>query len=278
MANPNTWKNGIILEPFEVEASGLTVRGTLERPLDERGLPVILAPGWSEGQVALSSLRHVFATMGRPAITLEPPRDFGGHLFDAGNQRARNIHAVIKRLRQEYGYDLFDIVAHSMGGIDTVGAAKVDGDKMNHVILAGSAGLIEGDTPLAILARLTGSIAREESHHLLSVSELKMAAHGLWNVSSNLVRSVSEGLHASTTDIRTEITALGQEGLAVTRMQFASDGVFPLDRVEESMAGHNHHNKHIFHLPHAGHNATAHHPQEVAEAVLRITGSESAAA
>lgn len=278
MANPNTWQNGIILEPFEVEASGLVVRATIERPLDERGLPVILAPGWSEGQVALTKLRHAFVVMGRAAITLEPPRDFGGHLFDAGNQRARNIHAIIKKLRTDYGYDLFDIVAHSMGGIDTVGAAKVDGDKMHHVVLAGSAGLIEDDTPLAILARLTGSIAREEAHHLLSVSELKMAAHGLWNVSSNLVRSVSEGLHASTTDIRGDITALGREGLAVTRLQFESDGVFPLHKVEQSMTGHNHHNRHTFHLPHAGHNATAHHPQEVAAAVLQITSDESVAA
>jgi pimeloyl-ACP methyl ester carboxylesterase len=278
MANPNTWQNDIILEPFVAEVSGLTVRATIERPFDERGLPVILAPGWSEGQAALTGLRHALATLGRPAITLEPPRNFGGHLLDAGNQRSRNIHAIIKKLQLEYGYDLFDIVAHSMGGIDTVGAAKVDGDKMNHIILAGSAGLIEDDTPIAILARLTESIAREEMKHLLSIDEFKMAAHGLWNVSSNLLRSVSEGMHASTTDIRGEISALGQDGLAVTRMQFASDGVFPLDRVEESMSGHNHHNRHIFHLPHAGHNATAHHPQEVAAAVVGITSNEVVAA
>jgi pimeloyl-ACP methyl ester carboxylesterase len=138
MANLNTRQNGTILEPFVAEVSGLSVRATIERPFDECGLPVILAPGWSEGQIALTRLRHELAGMGRPAITLDPPRDFGGHLFDAGSQRARNIHAIIKKLRFEYGYDLFDIVAHSMGGIDTVGAAKVDGDKMNHVILAGA--------------------------------------------------------------------------------------------------------------------------------------------
>jgi hypothetical protein len=214
--------------------------------------------------------------MGRPAITLDPPRDFGGHLFDAGSQRARNIHAIIKKLRFEYGYDLFDIVAHSMGGIDTVGAAKVDGDKMNHVILAGSAGLIEGDTPAAILMRLSGSIVHEEVQHLLKVDEFKIAAQGLWNVSSNLVRSVSEGIHAGTSDIRSEITTLGQNGLAVTRMQFISDKVFPLAQVEQSMTGHNHHETHIFPLPQAGHNATAHHPYEVATAVIGITSKEVA--
>jgi pimeloyl-ACP methyl ester carboxylesterase len=279
MANQNSWKNGIVTEPFVVQASGLQVKATLERPLDEQGLPVVLAPGWSEGQTALTGLRHALAELGRPAITLEPPRDFGGHLLDAGTQRARNIHSVLKKLKTEYGYEQFDFLAHSMGGIDTITAAKVDGDKMNHIVLAGSAGLIEGDTPLAILARLTGSVLREESRHFIEnpISELRMASQGLWNVAANLIRSTSEGIHAGSTDIRDDITKLGQEGLDITRMQFLSDSVFPVHKVEHSMASHKHHTKHHFYIPHAGHNATAHYPKEVAQSITTLVDDLRAA-
>lgn len=253
--------------PFVARASGFDIGATLQKPVSEEGLPVVLAPGWSEGQTALSCLRRAFALQGRPTITLDHPRGFGGHLFDANVQRSIDLHAVMKQAAGDFGFSEFDVVGHSLGGIDAVNVASHEGENINSITLVASAGLIEGDNPFKILTRLVRQ--GEIGHFIQAPSKWAIALNGISNVLANPVRSTAEGIHAGF-DVRDRVSELGSFGMKVARLQFAKDRIFELEKVDASMATLNHHIAAVHSDETAGHNATVHTPHEVATSVLSL--------
>jgi pimeloyl-ACP methyl ester carboxylesterase len=262
----------VSLQPMVKESFVTTneqVPVTLEYPIGTDKEVIVLAPGWCEAQVGLSGLRKQLAHAGYPAATIHHPRGARSQFWKAAEQRVRNIQDTEHELADRFGFNNALLVGHSLGGIDVVEAAERVGGELRGVVVTASAGLIAGDTPLQVAQRLAVHVARSEGKNLVEhpIEELHLVADALKTLMRHPLATAVEGLHAGSFDMRTKFESLGQQGLRMGRLQFAGDEVFSLSKVTESMRDVGHHVVHILENKQAGHNATAHNPQEVAQAV-----------
>lgn len=273
-------KTNIIREELTASTKEADVPITFEYPIfDADTVPVIIAPGWTEGQVAFERLRHQFAVLGRPAVTMEHSHAFSATMFNPGLGRAKDIHAVMKKVHDTYGYDKFDIVAHSLDGVAAKILAEHEGEAVRSLTLMASAGLIEDDTMVDMMSRLKGAALHEMGNFFKHPAIYqKVALDSLSQFCRNPARGVVEAMYAGNIDIRDGVRELGSQGLRISCVQFARDSIFEVERVNQSTQDVPFAVRTIHEMQHAGHNAPSLYPRQVAEHIVKhILDADSSA-
>jgi pimeloyl-ACP methyl ester carboxylesterase len=142
-------------------------------------------------------------------------------------------NAVLSDMADEFKYDQFDLVAHSMGGYTAVNLAKNRPEQIRSITFIASAGLEPKDFP-TMLGRAANFLYKEalpardmfyrNGNHRVGLG----TAHYIFR---NLPRTVAEGVQIATCDIGENIRSLGKLGVKTAAIQFKNDTFFPLDEI-----------------------------------------------
>ncbi len=150
----------------------------------------------------------------------------------------------MKFVRDETGHTEFDIYGHSLGGDTAVNVASYLAEQkkdegVRSVILDGTCGAEDHDF-LEMLGR-TKDFGKDELWPSLwpiaRNNDSRLGAQMLFHVFRNLPRTLAEGVHAGTTDVRPRLQMLGELGIARAAILSASDTYSPANSVERD-SGH----------------------------------------
>ncbi len=210
----------------------------VRRPIDDR--PVVISPGFAGIKPAYEGLGQALANAGREAITIRPVRRQRWtssvspvHLLRPLRLPSQAVWAVMRDVRDNYGVDQYDVLAHSMGGATIMGVVNKKPDYVRAVNLAGSVGLDE-HTPWSLGRKLPAAAYEIATSMLkLDLDRKRAARHILHYSLQNPFRTVTEALAVSNCDIRADVKLARDRGIRFGRLQFRNDPFFPLADISE---------------------------------------------
>jgi pimeloyl-ACP methyl ester carboxylesterase len=259
---------------------GAVVRYSLETPADTTDdVPVVIIPGFCGIRSAYDQLAHALAERGKPAITVQPVR---GRLFPASliprrpepvdKLASQAVWGAMRDTKERHGYETFDVLAHSMGGLIATRLVEHQADSIRSVTYLASAGLDGDHSPRTMLARTLNGGAEDLLalvKSLKPVSDALASREVLHYVLRNPLRTVREALAVSTCNLTEDVQNVGYLGVKTAALQFAADRYFPLSLVE-AHSGNAFKHFEVYGDTLAGHNAQQSDPEGVADAYLRL--------
>jgi hypothetical protein len=231
----------------------------------------LTAPGYFGIQPSYECFGAALAETDNNAIVIRPQRKqkiikalHPNHLLKPLRLPSQVLRAVIKDSQNNFDFEEYDILAHSMGGPTAMHLTDNRPENIRSVLLIGSAGL-DRHTPVSLGSKLPFA-AREVIPAIpkLQLNRPQAARHILHYALANPLRTFSEGIAVGRSDIHESIAKARKLGIAVGRLQFKADPFFPVKSItdidKKSVDIYEE-----FPDTKAGHLALLLHPQEVAE-------------
>ncbi len=208
-----------------------------EHPKSE--VPVLLAPGWSEGPVVLRGSINTLLNENRRVISIDHPRhsvledvpldfEFGTEnktYPPAGYAKALNILQVIA----DRGLEQVDVIAHSQGGIDVAIAASLRPDMFRNIVFVNPGGMSGPDTFPKLFRRFMKKLPKDS---LMQQREgIKYAFH-------NVRRATAEAKAISRSQIQEALKGLHRDGVGVAVMAGFDDPLFKMGDIQKTLEGY----------------------------------------
>jgi pimeloyl-ACP methyl ester carboxylesterase len=220
------------------ESLGGAINAVVVRPDNPKtDVPVLLAPGWSEGASVLKDCVRQLYAAGRPVIALDHPRSGGivdsqgGHPIDE-LRKALTIREVI----QQENVPQVDILAHSEGAINGAIAASLGPESVRNMILVSPAGLIGKDTMPGLVGRFAKkgwqsfeNILDKDTHAAFIRGQIE----GVKYVAQNPLRAYQEASAISHSEIDGLLYKLHSQGIGIVVIHGVDDLGFPMDRMQQ---------------------------------------------
>lgn len=205
-------------------------------------VPVIFAPGWSEGMVSFRRPQEVMSRFGRQSVIFEHPRRGGKEIASPDYPKAEMLKALaLLDVIDQTGQEKVDVVAHSEGAIYTIIAARLNPDRFRNIVLVAPAGLIGRDTFPRLMGRFSKKIFRNLRQASLDLKVRKdiLRAHlsAVAYVGNNIVRALNEARAISKLEIAEDLDWLRDKGIGIGVIQYQNDAAFPATRMQERLAG-----------------------------------------
>ncbi len=210
-------------------------------------VPLLLAPGFSEGPLTLEPNMQYFSGWGRRVVTYDAPNGIGldtkntdnlhthsGEQFTAYEMgKARTIDLVM----EERNITKTDGVGHSEGCINLVIAALKHPEKFRNLILVNPGGMV-GNTKLEDLAgRIYKHFISEKKALKANDSMKAMRESSVHERKHNLVSHPRRTIEAARAIACTEINGLLRElkskGIGISIIHGVDDAIFPMDKLSE---------------------------------------------
>ncbi len=202
------------------------------------GVPVVMAPGWSEGPVSFQKSQNVLARNGRRSLVFEHPRRGGPNRYDhpwpaAEVRKALNLLEVA-----EYAGGQVDVIAHSEAGIYALIAALIEPNRIRNIVLVGPAGLQGKDNIFRLTGRMTKKVIRNLYQGWrdpnLREDILRTHMHAGHYIVQNPVRALSEAWAVSQTDTTKMFDTIRKNGTGVVLVHHADDEAMPMKRIQQN--------------------------------------------
>lgn len=221
------------------ESLGGVIEATFLKPENPKtDIPVVIAPGWSEGQLVLRQTAEQLYKAGRPVIILDHPR-LGGKVIpreDYTTEELRKALTMQEIVRQEK-IEKVDILAHSEGAINGAIFASLEPGKVRNMILVNPAGLIGKNTFPGLFGRFIMKNAQNIVGAIKDTSTTKQVSTGLMEggkyMVKNPVRAIKEVSEIFQTQIDEALLELHKSGIGIVIIHGADDPGFPMDRMQK---------------------------------------------
>lgn len=213
--------------------------------------PALIKHGYC-AKLAYDEFRDELARNGKPAITVETPRDINiagthpKHLFDPLRQHAQTVWAGMKAgvlLAEEARIDIpqkYDLIGHSLGGSSVTDSAYEHPGWVNSVILFEAAGMYKHSTaslaknlPL-FFAKEMLPLMREKQDATEYINSAKLVLNSLKYITCNPLRTALEGISISNRDNRPKFMELGKLGIKTAILVAESDTLISARKTWES--------------------------------------------
>lgn len=232
----------------ETSIGGRVVHYTCEFPLGGTSgdVPALIAPGYMGIEAGYGSLRGDLARRGKPAITFEPARAqkfrravHPKYLLHPDALAGRITYGVMQDAEAQYGFDTFDLVAHSMGGIAVSDVARRHPDHVRSALFMASAGL-EDHSVFSLSKRLPPFFREELLPNMfdLGLSTNPRAILAMYRyIWRNPYRTCAECLNVCGCDNRDKLADIGNAGVKTAIMNFASDRLICNKTTQDEVGG-----------------------------------------
>lgn len=221
-----------------VESYGGTAKYLSIKPeFSNSDVPVLMAPGWSEGFGAFHDSAEELYENGRHVLLVEHTRT-GGSPEELGFEREVEHKAnTLLEVLDDAGVERADVIAHSEGALNTIVAAFKRPEKFRNVILAMPAGMIGKDSVLKLAGRFAPKMARSLTKDTFENPQIGTAINigGAAYIAKNPAKAMREVSAMAETTIDDVVGVLREQGVHVGVLQSNADTVFPPDRIEQSV-------------------------------------------
>lgn len=222
----------------QVRVLGCNVEFTRESPLDQLiEEKVLIVPGFGGFKRTSRGLRGAFAEAGYDATSYSPVRR------DRQSRRdqlvyPQQVHVeTIRMLSQEIleePDEKLTLVAHSMGGLAAVGYAKNHPDKVNNLLLVGSAGF-HSPRLLQLASSLPRGLAGSLRHEFIPMIRQKAvdatplnAWRAAYHYLANPTRTAGEAISCISQDVRDDVRELSEQGVRTIFLGLEYDMLVPV--------------------------------------------------
>lgn len=198
----------------------------------------LVVPGYLGIQPSYESIGKELANLSQNSIVLRPLRQqewmdavHPSHLFTPLKLPSQVLRKIINYSQTEYGFNEFDLLAHSMGGPTAMNLADNDPRNLRSILLIGSAGL-DGQNFIGLASKLPGALNEiVRAVPKLEMDRRRAARHVLHYVMANPLRTLTEALAVANSDIHSSIDRARQNGIAIGRLQFLADPFFKISNI-----------------------------------------------
>jgi pimeloyl-ACP methyl ester carboxylesterase len=147
----------------------------------------------------------------------------------------------MKTTQSEHGFEMFDIVGHSMGTPVSLSLAAEKPDSVRSVLCVGGAGFDEEHTLPEMIVR-AGRLAKHEiaprGLELLEGSQpVKVIAAMTGHALRHPVHTLAEGYYVTHVDARTDLQRVRAKGIFVGAIIFGDDSFFDAQKVRTRTEG-----------------------------------------
>lgn len=243
-----------------------------------RSNPIVIVGGYLGVEAAYFPVATELVKRGIDVITIDPPRAqrldhalHPAHLLHPERLLAQVTCRVVKQAVDEYGdekgFQQVDSAGHSMGGPGSVYAARRHPKLFNSVTLWGPAGASEhGIASLAARIPEVAGEAVEGRDRLRDNFEPRDALSFVKYIIANPLRTATEAIAVSRSDIQLDLKWLGHAGVKRAMMALKRDGFFKPNEIAARIAGY----IDFWTELDLGHIAAQTHPNEVAQEQAEI--------
>ena len=210
-------------------------------------VPLLLAPGFSEGPLTLEPNMQYFSGWGRRVVTYDAPNGIGLDMGSSDSQnadygeqftayemgKARTIDLVMK----DRNITKTDGVGHSEGCINLVIAALKHPEKFRNLILVNPGGMV-GNTKLEeLVGRIYKHFISEKKTLRDNESMKAIRQSSAHERRRNLINHPRRSIEAAQAIACTEINGLLRElkgkGIGISIIHGVDDAIFPMDKISE---------------------------------------------
>lgn len=218
---------------------------------EKKGLPILIAPGFTEGIETLElNLEHL-AERGLHALTFDAPQGIsreGEFPIELANLGEMALHeyetkkalALLEVVEQKKIEGKIDAIGHSEGCIYLVLAALARPEKFRTLLLVNPGGMVGQDTFFSLISRAYDHVKQERRVAQQDPVILKRLKKGKFERRLNLAASLVEGATSpravACTQIEELLVILKKKGVHIVIAHSVDDLIFPMDRVQEISA------------------------------------------
>lgn len=212
-------------------------------------IPVIVAPGFTEGPDTLRSNLQCLAQEGYATFTYDAPLGISGKSESLAaltelqqelkfqKYHVRKAAALLAVLKEKNPETKVNAIGHSEGCIYLVLAALARPKKFRTLFLENPGGMVGNDTFFALIDRAYKHKQQEKKEamddHLLRNMLSKASSERKKNFRQSLVRGVPAPRAIACTQIQELLLLLKEQGVHIVIAHSVDDVIFPMDRVQE---------------------------------------------
>jgi pimeloyl-ACP methyl ester carboxylesterase len=205
--------------------------------------PVILAPGWGGTPEMYKRNMLTLVHRGRRALAAKAPRgiDFAEQFpFKSGlSAQAKNRAGLLIFTLNAKGIERADAIGHSQGCIDLVYAARSFPERFNSIVLVDPAGLIANDSSWQLCIRFLADAIGSCLDSVRTRSIRQPLVSAFREIASSFIRDplgALSGIHSMVdSHLQDALLELRDSNVGLSIIHGVSDGVFPINRVQQAI-------------------------------------------